>query len=245
MPDRFGREQTETTVCSRDPVGDDDVVHCFPCILSLERIFPVTSYLLYGAHGPRSRIECLANWSILRYMRPLIRRFDTSLNDIITSWPISLKPFFIAVTSLGDPIATIAIGLAVTAYGLFQANMRLALAGVIVWVTLAIGAILKLLFGRARPLTEYAQNMHFPTHSFPSGHASGATIAYGLLAYLAWYLLPQPWNYITVAALIALIILVGISRVYLGAHFPSDVVAGWMLGSLGLLVIIFIIRPLA
>lgn len=175
----------------------------------------------------------------------MIHRFDASLNGLIGSWPSSLKPFFLIITSLGDPIATIAVGIVVAAYGFVQANLRLVLAGVTVWATLAVGAILKLLFGRARPFTEYVQNMHFPTHSFPSGHATGATVAYGLLAYLAWHMLPQPWNYIAVAVLILLIILVGISRVYLGAHFPSDVVAGWMLGALGLLIIICVIRPLA
>lgn len=178
-------------------------------------------------------------------MRPFIHRFDTSINSIVSSWPISLKPFFLGMTMLGDPIVTIGIGLIVAVYGYFQANIRLVLAGATIWITLVLGAILKLLFGRERPLTDYAANMHFPTLSFPSGHASGATIAYGLLAYMAWHLLPEPWNYIVVLLLVGLIILIGLSRVYLGAHFPSDVVAGWGLGILGLLVIILIIRPFA
>lgn len=178
-------------------------------------------------------------------MKHFVRRFDTNLNDMVASWPAGLKPFFLAITSLGDPIITIIIGGGVIAYGYFQANLRLALAGAMVWVVLAMGSILKLLFGRARPLTEYVQNMHFPTHSFPSGHASGAAIAYGLLAYLAWHLLPQPWNYLVTTFLVIVIVLVGLSRVYLGAHYPSDVAAGWLLGALGLLIIIFAIRPLA
>lgn len=178
-------------------------------------------------------------------MRTLIRRFDTDVTSTIASWPISLKPFFLGVTALGDPIVTIGIGLAVAIYGFYLASVRLALAGITVWLTLGIGAILKILFGRERPITEYAANMHIQTLSFPSGHASGATIAYGLLAYFAWHLLPQPWNYIVVGCLVTVIILVGVSRVYLGAHFPSDVVAGWMLGLVALLVVIFFIRPLA
>lgn len=178
-------------------------------------------------------------------MRPLIHRFDTDIASFITSWPATLQPLFVSITTFGSPIVTLGIGLAIVAYGSLQSNVRLLLAGSTIWITLGIGSVLKLLFGRERPLTEYVANLQFQTLSFPSGHTSGATIAYGLLAYLAWQLLPQPWNYIAVALLIAIIILVGISRIYLGAHFPSDVVAGWALGAAALLVVIFVIRPLS
>lgn len=133
----------------------------------------------------------------------------------------------------------------VAAVGLWLSNFRLALSGAIIWLTLGIGFLIKLSIGRARPLTEYAANLRVDTFSFPSGHTSGATIAYGLLAYLAWQLLPQPFGYIVAAMFGILIIAIGVSRIYLGAHFPSDVIAGWLLGAAALCVIIFIVRPLA
>lgn len=178
-------------------------------------------------------------------MKLLIRNLDANVTNAITSWPAALKPVFAGITLLGDPFFTITIGLAVALYGYLQANTRLIFAGILVWATLGVGAILKLLFGRERPLTEYAANMKFQTLSFPSGHTSGATIAYGLLAYLAWQMLPQPWNYIVTGVLIAIIVLIGISRIYLGAHFPSDVIAGWLLGGIALCFIIFVLRPLS
>ena len=177
-------------------------------------------------------------------MRTLLNQFDLRVTNWISSWPQSLQPTFTMITNLGDPVVTVGIGIIVAIFGLVQSNDRLVIAGATVWATLGLGSVLKLLFSRERPMTEYVANMTVDTHSFPSGHASGSTIAYGLLAYLAWHLLPQPFNYIVVALLVLLIIAIGISRVYLGAHFPSDVVAGWVLGIIALLVLVFIVKPI-
>ncbi len=176
-------------------------------------------------------------------MRSAVHRVDTVITDIITSWP-SLRKFFLAITALGDPIVVGILGLSVIMCGYFQSDARLVIAGFVVWATLVFGAILKLIVGRSRPDTEYANNLQISTYSFPSGHAGGSTVAYGLLAYLVWHLLPQPWNYTGVGILSALIILIGISRIYLGAHFPSDVIAGWLLGGVALLTIVLVVRPL-
>lgn len=178
-------------------------------------------------------------------MRHLAQHLDSRVTNMIASLPVSLKPFFLMVTMLGDPIVTVLIGAFVCVYGYLDSNVRLALVGVTIWVVIGIGGALKLIFGRERPLTEYVLNMHFQTLSFPSGHATGATIAYGALAYIAWHSLPQPWNFIAVLLSIVVIFLVGVSRIYLGAHFPSDIIAGWMLGAVGILFIIFILRPFA
>lgn len=144
---------------------------------------------------------------------------------------------------LGDPVSILVITSAVVATGFYTSNMRLVMSGFAIPATIFIGALLKMSFERARPLTEYAMNMKLQTFSFPSGHSSGSTIAFGLLAYLAFAKLPAPWSYIIGGALAAVPVFVGISRVYLGAHFPSDVIAGWALGLVALLVVIFVIKP--
>ncbi|MFE5484913.1 phosphatase PAP2 family protein [Streptomyces sp. NPDC056527] len=68
--------------------------------------------------------------------------------------------------------------------------------------------------------------------SFPSGHAMTATVSCGLLLWvlaLHWRENWRGWSVITVAALVS-VLGVGWTRVYLGVHWPSDVVAGWLLG---------------
>lgn len=178
-------------------------------------------------------------------MKHFLGQFDASITRAIADLPPSLHPLFLAVTALGSPVCTMAIGAAVAWLGYLHTNFRLVWSGAFVWLTLGAGSIIKIIVDRQRPHTAYAANLMFDTKSFPSGHTSGSTIAYGLLAYLAWHFLPRPYSVIAVALLMLLIILIGISRISLGAHFPSDVVAGWMLGAAALGIVIFVLRPLA
>lgn len=178
-------------------------------------------------------------------MKAALKSFDLQITQLVLRIPESWNGFFSAVTVLGDPVLTVGIGIVVAAYGVWTQAVRLVIAGSLVWATLITGSILKLLFGRERPMTEYAANLRVDTFSFPSGHSSGSMIAYGLLAYIALKLLPQPYGWIAAIICGIIIFLVGISRIYLGAHFPSDVFAGWLLGACFLLVIVFIVRPLS
>ena len=176
-------------------------------------------------------------------MRPFLHQFDLTIIQTITSLPTWLYPFFIVITQIGNPLVTLGIGAAIAIYGLRVSNTRLAFSGATVWIVFGIGSALKLLVGRERPHTEYAANIMLDSLSFPSGHSSGSAIAFGLLAYFAWKSLPRPFNYIATALLIVLVLLVGISRIYLGAHFPSDVIGGWLLGAIILVGVIFIVKP--
>ena len=179
-------------------------------------------------------------------MRSSLHRFDANVTQWVAGFfGQSLRPFFEVMTMLGDPIAIGVVTVAVITAGIYSSSMRLATAGAAIPATLLVGALLKLLFERARPLTDYAMNMKIHTFSFPSGHSSGSMIAYGLLAYLAFMKLPGPWNILAGVALLLVPIFVGLSRVYLGAHFPSDVLAGWALGLAALALVIFVVRPLA
>ncbi len=149
----------------------------------------------------------------------------------------------VIATFLGQPFFTVGIALAVAVYGFYKTNEKLILAGSVAAITFGVCSVLKAFLKRDRPETDYVNNMFFDTFSFPSGHAAGAIVSYGLLAYFAFLYLPGPWNIVAVIALGLLIFLIGISRIYLGAHYPTDVVGGWLLGAVGLFVIIHYIKP--
>lgn len=62
------------------------------------------------------------------------------------------------------------------------------------------------------------------TYSFPSGHAMGSTTLGMAVILLCW---PTRWRWPVMIASLAFVLLVGVSRVYLGVHYPSDILAGW------------------
>lgn len=107
--------------------------------------------------------------------------------------------------------------------------------------SLALMFILKNLFNRPRPLIpllEEARGL-----SFPSGHALMSVTFYGLLIYIVYQSVkdkPLRWTIITF--FIILILLIGFSRIYLRVHYTSDVLAGFAMGFLWLVISISIIR---
>lgn len=93
-----------------------------------------------------------------------------------------------------------------------------------------LNAALKQLFQRARPSFDEPL-LTLTTYSFPSGHAAGSTVFYGLLAvYLVCAIKPARWRWMIVLSALGLVALVALSRLYLGVHYLSDVLAGIVVG---------------
>ena len=142
--------------------------------------------------------------------------------------------FWLLWTRLGDTFVRVAVSL--IALGALLARRRwLAGAGLFVTVGGAFGlnALAKALVARPRPdPLPHLDAVNGP--GFPSGHAAGAAaLAFGL----AFYLVPPRWRGRAVAGGLVFMLLVGLSRVALGVHWPSDVVAGWCEGAGWALVI--------
>jgi membrane-associated phospholipid phosphatase len=158
-----------------------------------------------------------------------LAHFDRSLSaGLRHSLGVPILRGFYWVTHLGDPGALALIGGLVALWlGLWRRNALLTAA----WIAAIAGngllvRLLKLWFHRDRPLHDHGL---FVAHgwSFPSGHAAGALAVYGMLAYILVRTLPVPLRLPAVVLAIAMVLLVGTSRVFLQVHYFSDVMAGY------------------
>jgi undecaprenyl-diphosphatase len=101
---------------------------------------------------------------------------------------------------------------------------------------LMLDELIKHAVQRPRPSTDVL-NITLHSYSFPSGHALGSTLMYGFLSVLAYNMIPsKKWRNITISGLVFLIMLISLSRVYLGFHFPTDVLGGIAAGVIWLLL---------
>lgn len=146
-----------------------------------------------------------------------------------------------AFTDAGGVPVALGVGIAVLA-ALLARRERVRAAA---WATaLGLGQAVvfgaKVFYQRPRPTDAIV-----PVHgfSFPSAHAFTAVVLYGLLAWLAWpYLRTTCGRALTAAAALSMGLAIGASRVYLGVHYPTDVLAGWALGAAWLLVARWAVR---
>ena len=107
-------------------------------------------------------------------------------------------------------------------------------------VTWLINYLVKIAIRRPRPSADVVDVFNeLTSYSFPSGHVMFYTAFFGFLLFLAFTLLKRSWRRtLMMTLLFALIALVGISRIYLGEHWASDVIGGYLLGSLSLILAI-------
>jgi len=141
-----------------------------------------------------------------------------------------MLPFFKTVTVMGNGPTLAAIGLTLLAI-LALRRRKVLLVG---WTAALIGGWfletgLKLAFRRPRPSEALVE---LPTSfSFPSGHALVSLVCYGMLAYVVWLAVrSQRARAAVIAATALLVVTIGFSRIYLGVHYFSDVMAGFAAG---------------
>ena len=164
--------------------------------------------------------------------RIVLLAFRQSGNPSVPIGPRWLQEAARDVTALGSIIVLAIILFAVVGY-LFLARKRgegwLMLGTVLGGV--ALNDILKFGFARPRP-DVVAPAARVFTNSFPSGHATLSAITYLTLGALLARTHPsRSIRIYFIAVAVLLTVLVGLSRVYLGVHYPSDVLAGWCIGT--------------
>ncbi len=142
------------------------------------------------------------------------------------------RHFFLIITEMGSA-RTLTWVVICSSVALAWMHRRLLLF-IVLLGSMAGGIIdsgLKECFDRPRPALHDA-NIHETSMSFPSGHSMGSMVNYGLLAYCVVEMRHRRrirWLAVPLAA--TLVFLIGLSRIYLNAHYPTDVLAGWTVGA--------------
>ena len=162
-----------------------------------------------------------------------LQKIDLAIHDwAVHERTAGATTFFTSMTIIGGPLG-LAVILAIVALTLaIQRRWRW-----LIYLTVTAGGVallnleLKRYFARARPVA--AEMLRRANgYSFPSGHAMGSAVAFGALAYLAFRSIRSwPAKAAVMAFLYTLIASVALSRVYLGVHWISDVLAGVTVGT--------------
>lgn len=169
------------------------------------------------------------DFAVFDFIRPLISEFRTETME-----------FF---TFLGTHTFLIPMNLLLIGYFLFIKRHR--------WYSITVPVVslgglslmfvLKNLFGRPRPDDPLLRTVS--GLSFPSGHALISTAFYGLLIYLLWHNISNKLlRWFLIILLLIVILTIGLSRIYLRVHYASDVLAGFAMGLIWLVLSIFTVR---
>lgn len=144
-------------------------------------------------------------------------------------------------TALGSEAVVTVLTLIAVLYCLWAGRARLVLALLWIPLTFLLSTLVKLLVHRPRPVA--ALIVVPATYAFPSGHAAAASALFLTLALLATGAERRVGpRRLMIGAAVALALLVGWSRIYLGVHYFSDVVGGLLLGSAGALAATVVVR---
>lgn len=159
----------------------------------------------------------------------MLFRNPNDINDVIG--PLWVEEMMRDITALGSFAC---LGLLVAGLVIYLLLARMRSAAMLLLVSVlggaALSTVLKMSYNRPRPdLTHMSQQF---TASFPSGHAMLSAVTFLTIGALLARLVPTHAQRIfVVAAAIFLTLLIGSSRIYMGVHYPSDVLAGWSLGA--------------
>lgn len=219
-----------------------------------ERLAPIGSFLAMAFHFVERQVRgfysavglflsvglvlaCLAVWGFAGIAESMVEGGTRHFDEAILLWlnqhaTERLDVVALEVTALGD--AAVVIVLVLVASFLLWLTHHRHLA-VTLWVAtvggVLINTVLKLAFNRPRPQVVEWRIDYAGLSSFPSGHAMIAAVVYVTLAYVITRLGPaRAMRTVTLTVSALLIFLIGVSRLYLGVHYPSDVIAGYAVG---------------
>lgn len=176
-------------------------------------------------------------------------RFDLQITLFIQQYnPLWFELFMKFVSFIGDAIPVLILVTLLFIYGYLIGKRKAPV--MLIFSTiggLALSQIFKILVARPRPDPQLVNQMgHFiESDSFPSGHVLGALSLYGFLLYISYTQLKNSFlRKVLMGICLFAIFFMGLSRIYLGAHWFSDVLGAYLIGSVWLAFSIFFYHKL-
>ncbi|MGE6376145.1 phosphatase PAP2 family protein [Peribacillus muralis] len=159
-------------------------------------------------------------------------KFDSEVISVVQGWesPIltGIMKFFTYIGSTGS-IIILSLFILIFLYKVLKHRVELVLFIAVMAGSPLLNAVVKLCFQRTRP--DLHRLIEIGGYSFPSGHAMNAMSLYGILTFLLWRHIKVKWGRMLLIVMSTLMIFtIGISRIYLGVHYPSDIIAGYLAG---------------
>ena len=189
----------------------------------------------------KRRIVCIISFILFLVTVILItndnKYFDNYIINLFKYKSDILTNIMKIITFLGSALSIILLTVLLIIVVKGKRNKILILINVI--VTTLLNQLLKNVFQRGRPIDSIIEESGY---SFPSGHSIVSMAFYGFLIYLV-YKSNIKYKGLIVGLLSVLIVLIGISRIYLGVHYPTDVIGGFTLSLSYLLLFIDITKP--
>ncbi|EHV0175033.1 TPA: phosphatase PAP2 family protein [Enterococcus faecalis] len=174
---------------------------------------------------------------VVRFYPTWLKGFDQTITSFVRRPFPQLNNFFIWYTKFANSLTIIILAIVVIALFIVWKYYAEALWLFINTALIAgVGnSLLKLFFMRQRPTLEHLVTEHM--YSFPSGHAVGSTLFYGTILLILPIFIKNKTVRLCVQILLGIgIFMIGVSRIYLGVHFPSDILGGFCLGLAWLLL---------
>jgi undecaprenyl-diphosphatase len=170
-----------------------------------------------------------------------IIHFDSLLITVIQGWesPLltSVMKFFTFIGS-APFVVLLSLFLLFFLYKVLHHRLELILFSAAIIGSAALNGILKLLFHRVRP--DLHRLIAVGGYSYPSGHAMNAFTVYVMVAFLLWRHIPSKWGRsVLILISIVMILAIGTSRIYLGVHYPSDIIGGYLASGFWLAIVIW------
>ncbi|MFD2614291.1 phosphatase PAP2 family protein [Paenibacillus gansuensis] len=190
--------------------------------------------------GPKTKLTaallvsfaCAAVFIMLALLidRPSLYRFDHAVIEAVQGteapWLTEIMKGFTFIGS-GGSVALITLVAAVALYYVLGHRRELILLLGTAAGSALLNTILKVAFRRTRP--DINRLIEITGYSFPSGHSMAAFTLYGVITYLLWKHAVSVWLRVLIVGISAVMIAgIGVSRIYLGVHYPSDVVGGFL-----------------